>query len=366
MDVRPETPGPHRHDKPGLRIDPELALTGRRGEQFESTFERELVGGEVRRERGAVLAPLQIRTEPAHPDDHGSPVVVGAERDRVDLPGVDLTEVIHDRLSKSLAALDRGGTAGATARRAVRGVAEVETLEPRDRLLGARRDLVEVVLHAGREVVIHQRWEVLLQQAHDGEGKEGGHEGAPPLPDVAAVLDRLQDAGVGGGPADTQLLEAPYQRGLGVAGRRLGGVLLGGEGFERERDTAVDLGQADLVDAARFLQLVVALPVDAQEPGRGDDRPSGSELGHGAPGCDGGRRRRGTDDTEPRRGPGRVDHLRGDRALPDELVEPPPVTADARFDLTGEPEAVAGRPDRLVGLLGVLHAPLVGAGALGD
>ena len=57
-------------------------------------------------------------------------------------------------------------------------------------------------------------------------------------------------------------------------------------------------------------------------------------------------------------------HLRGDRAHPDQLVEPELVTGQA--GLGGRAERVAGGPDRLVRLLRVLHLRGVGARRVGD
>ena len=49
-----------------------------------------------------------------------------------------------------------------------------------------------------------------------------------------------------------------------------------------------------------------------------------------------------------------VGHLRGERALPDQLVQPELVRGQLVGDRAGGAEDVAGRPDRLVRLLGVL------------
>ena len=57
-------------------------------------------------------------------------------------------------------------------------------------------------------------------------------------------------------------------------------------------------------------------------------------------------------------------HLRGDRAHPDQLVEPELVTGQP--GRRGRAEPLAGRADRLVRLLGVLDLRLVGAGDVGE
>ena len=60
--------------------------------------------------------------------------------DRVDRAGVDLVEVLRDELVQPRVAV----------------VALVEPRQPRDPLLVARGDAVEVVLHARREVVVDE------------------------------------------------------------------------------------------------------------------------------------------------------------------------------------------------------------------
>ena len=63
---------------------------------------------------------------------------------------------------------------------------------------------------------------------------------------------------------------------------------------------------------------------------------------------------------------GGVGHLRGDGALPDQLVDAGVVGVDLAGDLLGRAERVAGGPDGLVGLLRVLHLLGVGAGLVGQ
>src|SRR5581483_6487646 len=61
-----------------------------------------------------------------------------------------------------------------------------------------------------------------------------------------------------------------------------------------------------------------------------------------------------------------VGHLRADRALPDQLVEPQIVTPQLRRELRGRAPLVAGGPDRLVGLLRVLRPLRVRAGTVSE
>ncbi len=54
---------------------------------------------------------------------------------------------------------------------------------------------------------------------------EARDESGPLFPDVAAIEDRADNRSIGGGTPHPKLLEAPYQRRLGVSGRRLGLML---------------------------------------------------------------------------------------------------------------------------------------------
>ena len=100
--------------------------------------------------------------------------------------------------------------------------------------------------------------------------------------------------------------------------------------------------------------LVGVLDVGAQEAGEGDRPAAGGEhdglVGH----------RRAADADRHGRAD-RVGHLRGERALPDQLVEPELVGGQLVRDLAGRAERVAGRADRLVRLLRVLHLARVDA-----
>ena len=82
--------------------------------------------------------------------------------------------------------------------------------------------VVQVVLDRGGEAVVDQPGEVRLQQPDHRERRPGRDERRALLPDVAAVLDRLHDRGVGGRAADAELLHRLDQRRLGVARRRRG------------------------------------------------------------------------------------------------------------------------------------------------
>src|SRR5205823_4762542 len=157
--------------------------------------------------------------------------------------------------------------------------------------------------------------EVTLEQIHDREGEERRHERGALLEDVAAVEDRADDRGVGGRTADAALLERAHQRRLGVTRRRRRRVALG---LERPRLDVVALLQRrqpalGLVAVLRRL-LVATLLVGGEEAAEGDDRAGGRELGvlSGA--------RLGAQSHRDGLA-ARVRHLRGDGALPDQVVQ---------------------------------------------
>ena len=160
--------------------------------------------------------------------------------------------------------------------------------------------------------------------------------------------------GVGRRPAHAQLLERLDQRGLGVAGRRLGGVALGLERPAAQRVADGQRRQPDLLVLQLGVGVVGALDVGPQEAGERDDLAAGGELGV-LP-----RRRHAAEAHLDALAPG-VGHLRGDGPHPDQLVQPALVAVQA--GLLGGAEGLAGGADGLVGLLGVLDLLVVARGA---
>ena len=102
----------------------------------------------------------------------------------------------------------------------VAAVAPVEARQPGNALFVARRDAVEVVLHARGELVVDEASVVLLEQLRDREGGERRHERRSLLEHVAAVEDRAHDRRVRRRPADAAVLERLHEARLGVAGGR--------------------------------------------------------------------------------------------------------------------------------------------------
>ena len=271
--------------------------------------------------------------------------MVGAELEGVDGSRIDLAEPVADQ---------RMQTAGAHSL----GVlpAEVEVVEDGDEVDVAGGDLIEDALEIAGEAVVDELGEMLLEHGGDGERGPARNERGALLPDVAAVLDRLDDGGVGGGSAHPELLELGHDRGLRVASRWLGGMTLGGE-----------LGGVDGVALAHGRQsalgvvtlVLVAHVVGLHPAPLGDDGSGGGELGVAAGGGDG-------TQTHGDGLAGGVDHLAGHRAAPDEFVEARLARHHLVAHLLGRPEPVAGGTDGLMGLLGVGRLLAEGAGRRGD
>ena len=94
-------------------------------------------------------------------------------------------------------------------------------------------------------------------------------------------------------------------------------------------------------------EFVDGLHVRLEEPGEGDGAPTGRESRLASvAGL--------TGDPQAQRGAAGVGHLGGDGALPDQLVETEPVVVEFGVQRSRGGEGIAGGPDGLVGLLGVL------------
>ncbi len=287
---------------------------------------------------GVLLAALHVRAVAADPEHDAV-----ADREGGDLPGVDRAEVGDQFLQAAevvaVAVARLGGGAGRLA------LAEVEAAQPRHGLGLAAGDAVEVVLHLGGEVVVDEPPEVLLQEVDHGEAQEGRHQGGALLEDVAAVQDGADDRRVGRRAADLALFQLLDQRGLGVAGRGLGGVAVRGDLPRGQRVALGDLRQAALAVVQLGVRVVGAFHVRLEEAVEGDGLAGGAELGVPAVG-------RPAADLDGDGVAGGVLHLGGDGALPDQLVQLELVTGQT--GLRRGAETITRRPDRLVRLLRVL------------
>src|SRR6185295_8943882 len=200
-------------------------------------------------------------------------------------------------------------------------------------------DLVELLLQGGRVTFVQDVVEALLEHAVDQPAQGRGTE-APLHPvDVVAIGEHGEDGGVGRGPADAVLLQRLDQGGLAVLRRRLSEVLLRKELHQLERLALAQRRQHGAFAVGLLARVLVrGLAVDRQEAGALQHLARGAEhvaavldvhLGHVE---DGGL------------------HLRGDEAVPDQLVELPLVLFEETPDRLRR-QVEAGGADRLVGVL---------------
>ena len=161
--------------------------------------------------------------------------------------------------------------------------------------------------------------EIIFDIAREEVFQERDHDAAlvlamQPLllePDVAAVLQHLQDRGIGRGPADAELFHALDQRRFRKARRRFGEMLGDGEILPLQRFAFAHGGQAALILVVAVV--VAAFLIEREEAVELYDLAGGAQFQHAGAGL------RGDID----RGAfefGRF-HLARDGADPDQLIE---------------------------------------------
>ena len=348
LHVRTKSTVLHVHRQVLRRVNAELPFLGSRN-QLQCLGDRQLVGSDVVRDVGRLLLVLEVGAVPPDTSDDGHSVVVGTEHDRVHIAGVDAIDVRRQRLESR-----------------TRGLAidpvrpEVEPRQPRLGVGLTAGDVVEIVFHVCCQGVVHQVGEVPFQQRHHRERGETRNQRRALLLHVAAVLDRRNRRRVRRWSTDTDLLHPLHQRRLGVAGRRLGLVALRRQLDRLGTVTLGHLGEDAFLILELSVRIVGAFDVGPQEPGKRDRLATRSEQHPAAAPLVGGvHRRRQTrclnleaylDALTTS-----VGHLRCDGPLPDELVEPELLAPELRTNVLRGSEGVAGRTDRLVRLLGVLH-----------
>ena len=229
-----------------------------------------------------------------------------------------------------------------------------EAVEHRHPLALAVGDVVKLVFQPGGEVVVDVLFEVLGQELVDDVTGVGRLEAFFLQRDVFAVLQRLDDRGVGGRAADAVFLQCLDEAGFGIARRRLGEVLFAVELVDRQFVADLQHRQAGfVVITGSGVVAVLVFLVDGNEAGEGQHLAAGPEHAVADGDVDGG-------GIELRRC-----HLAGQRALPDHGVE---------LELLGRQEGLdrfrgaedRGRPDGFVRFLGVLRLVLVADRALGQ
>jgi len=247
---------------------------------------------------------------------------------------------------------------------AVNGIGEVapEVAQHRLPVDAPAGDVVELLLQRSGEAVGDVAVEEALQKCRDQPAAVLRDEALALQADVLAVLQHRDDAGVGGRPADAELLQALDQARLGEAGRRLGEVLLRGDAEPVQRLAAGDVGQHPVAvvatrtgPAALRLRIIPALAVDPQKAVEGDDRAGGAEH----------HLRVFRGDIHRHLVEYGGFHLARQRPLPDQRVEAALVAVQVGGDV-GRLARKIGGPDRLVRFLGVLRLGLVQARLVGD
>ena len=257
----------------------------------------------------------------------------------------------------------------------------VEVVQHRAPLLLALGYLVEVLLHLGREVIVHDAREVVQQEVVDHNTYVGGDELAlvgaghldpallrdelalerddgivallaflVALHHILALLDGADGGGVGARAANAQFLELVYKRCLAVALRPLGEAF-GGDNFAaRELLTLGERGQDGRKVVLVVLLLLVRLVVDFQETVELDDLAGSDEVGDSANHL----RRRVNKDVDRSLFNLGIGHLAGNGALPDKLVE-----AAFLYRALDRLLTHVGGTDGLVGLLRALRTGVV-------
>ena len=221
-----------------------------------------------------------------------------------------------------------------------------EFFHQRHPVLLAARNLVQRVFQLRGELVIHVLLEVLGQEARHYSADIGRVEALVLQFHVLAVDEGSDDGCVGRRAADAVLFQRLDQRGLAVSRWRLGEMLFQPDFLKVDQIAFLHRRQQVFLVVVR-LGIVLVLDVDAHEARVTDGRPARAEAvfatageidGHGIQ--------------------GRVNHLAGDGAFPDQAVKPELVIAEMFLDLEGL-VARAGRANRLVRLLRVLRLGLV-------
>ena len=222
----------------------------------------------------------------------------------------------------------------------------------------AGRNLVELLFEPGREAELDIAGKEALEKGGDEAAAVFGHERPLFEPHIVAVLEHRQSRSVGGRPADAELFHLLDQAGFGVAGRRLGEMLLDIAGLERRLVTGFQRRQFAAVFVLRCVRIAIFLGFDAVEgkkARKGHDRADGAQ--HDGPA-------RGTDVDV---GGGALDlggpHLTGQRPPPDQPVNL--LLVGIEVQRIGMPEHVGGA-NRLVRFLGVLRLGLVDTRGRGE
>ena len=168
---------------------------------------------------------------------------------------------------------------------------------------------VQLVFHGGGEFHVDDVAEVFLHQVHHQAAQLRGIEQLVFPHHVGAGQDGVDDGSVGGGAADAQFFHGLDQRGLAVARRRLGEVLLTAQLFQIQHLALLHRGDHAVVLFFLFGGFVLALAVDLGIAGEAHYLAGGPEEAVVRFHVDSGH-------VQLRRG-----HLGGHEAVPDQLIQ---------------------------------------------
>ena len=207
--------------------------------------------------------------------------------------------------------------------------------------------LVELVLKPRGEVVTHIALEKALKERRHQPPRFLGEEAVLLDPNVFAVLQRLDDRGIGRWTPNPELFQALDQRCFRKTRRRLREMLFGRDALLGRR---IALAQPRQAARILVLRVVRTFFVEREIAGKQHDLPGRAQAGlaRSVEHLD-----RGT--LHPRRR-----HLARQSTLPDQIVQPRMVTA------TGLVLAEIGWADRFMRFLRILRLGLINAWLVGD
>ena len=215
--------------------------------------------------------------------------------------------------------------------------AVVELSEVRQPVGGAVGNVIERLLHAGRETQIHEIREMTLQQLGHSHCGKSRNQLTSVLANVTPVLNRAQDTGISTRTTDPFGFERPHQRRFGEPCGRFGFVSDGVDILTLERILFGHRRQRRILIFDRSFGIVRTFDIRPEEAGEFDSAARGAKFGIGNGDRDG---------VEPQQC---VGHLGGHRALPNHLIQF--VFRTGEPDLVGGFHFCTGRPNRFVSLL---------------
>ncbi len=158
-----------------------------------------------------------------------------------------------------------------------------QQLAPGDFVVG---DTVELLFEIGGEAVFDIAGEEAFEERRQHAALVLGNEALLVDAHIAAILEHLQDRGVGRGPADAELFHALDQRRFRIARRRLGEMLAGVDRPLVELLALIDFGQTArliVVALAGLIGVVLVLVIEPQEAVELDHLSGGAQARAGVP-----------------------------------------------------------------------------------